>query len=116
MTEERARRIADNESLFRLANERMAGWEERERADARELYFCECGRAECREKVELVKADYERARSDSVTFFVVPGHEFPDVETVIESQDVWVLVRKHPEVHDRVEATDPRRDEPGDPA
>jgi hypothetical protein len=111
VADERARRIADNESLFRLANERMAGWEERERADAVELYFCECGRSECREKVELVKADYERARSDSATFVVIPGHELPDVESVIETHDGWVLIRKYPEVHDQVAAADPRSDD-----
>jgi hypothetical protein len=107
---ERAERLADNESLFRLANERMADWEERDRADSRELYFCECGRRDCREKVELVKADYERVRSDSGDFFVVPGHEFLEVETIVERHDDWVRVRKNPEVRERVEAADPRRD------
>jgi hypothetical protein len=107
---ERAERIAENESIFRLANERMAKWEERERPDARELYFCECGNAECREKVELVKADYERARGDSSTFFVVPGHEIPELEAVIEQHEEWVLVRKSPEVREQVESSDPRRD------
>ena len=110
MASERAERIAENESIFRLANERMAKWEERQRADARELYFCECGNAECREKVELVKADYERARSDSSTFFVVPGHEIRDLEAVIEQREDWVLVRKSPEVREQVESSDPRRD------
>ena len=110
MPSDRAKRIADNESLFRLANERMAEWEERDRADARELYFCECGRVDCREKVELVKADYERIRSESSDFFVVPGHELLEVETIVERHDDWLRVRKSPEVRDRVEATDPRRD------
>jgi hypothetical protein len=105
---ERAKRIAENESIFRLANERMADWEERQRADARELYFCECGRAECREKVELLKADYERVRSNSSDFVIVPGHEFPEVETILEAHEGWVVVRKNPDVREKVEATDPR--------
>ncbi len=108
MPSERAKRLAENESIFRLANERMADWEERQREDARELYFCECGRTECRQKVELLKADYERVRSESSDFLVVPGHEFLEVETIVEAHEEWVLVRKNPDVREQVEATDPR--------
>ena len=109
MPSERAERIAENESIFRLANERMADWEERQRQDARELYFCECGRAECREKVDLLRADYERVRSTSSDFLIVPGHEFLEVETIVESHDEWVRVRKNADVREQVEAADPRR-------
>ena len=109
MASDRAERIAENESLFRVANERMASWEERERDEARELYFCECGRSECREKVELTKRDYESIRSDSLSFFVVPGHELPDVETVIDASDDRVVIRKDPDVAEQVRASDPRR-------
>jgi hypothetical protein len=106
----RQERLAENETLFRTANERMADWEERDRADADELYFCECGNPECNEKVRLRGSDYERVRSDPCHFFVLPGHEIPDVETVIESNDGWLLIEKEPEVSEIVEATDPRSD------
>ena len=108
MADRRAERIAENEVLFRGANERMAEWEERDRADAAELYFCECADPECNEKVRLRGSDYERVRSDPCHFFVVPGHEIPDVETVIESNEGWVLVEKDSTVSEIVEATDPR--------
>ena len=110
MASGRRERIAENETLFRAANERMADWEERDRAEADELYFCECCDPECNEKVRLRGPDYERVRSDSCHFFVLPGHETPDVETVIESHDGWVLVEKDPDVREIVEATDPRTD------
>jgi hypothetical protein len=106
---EREERIAENETLFRGANERMRDWEERDRDDATELYFCECADTECNEKVRLRAADYERVRSNSSHFFVVPGHEIPDVETVIESHEDWVVVKKNPEVREIAEETDPRR-------
>jgi hypothetical protein len=48
-------------------------------------------------------------RSNSSHFFVVPGHEIPDVETVIESHEDWVVVKKNPEVREIAEETDPRR-------
>jgi hypothetical protein len=105
----RKRRIAENESLFREANERMKEWEERDRAEALELYFCECEDLECREKVRVRGSDYERVRGDSLQFLVAPGHQLPEVETVIESHDEWVLVKKEPEVREIVEEGDPRQ-------
>jgi hypothetical protein len=108
VAERRAERIAENETLFRAANERMAEWEERDRSDATELYFCECADPECNQKVRLHGSDYERVRSDPCHFFVVPGHEIPDVETVLESHEEWVLIEKDSEVSEIVEATDPR--------
>ena len=98
MATEREERLAKNEALFRAANERMAKWEEAHAADATELYFCECANRDCREKVKLRKADYERIRANSLFFFVVPGHEMPDIETVIEQNDEWSLIEKDPEV------------------
>jgi hypothetical protein len=111
VADERKRRIAENEALFRLANERMARWEERERDAAVELYFCECGDPACDQKVALRRPDYERVRGVSAHFFVVPGHEIPDVETVVEAHREWLVVEKaEPEARVIAEQTDPRRD------
>jgi hypothetical protein len=107
---QREERVAENEAMFRVANERMAGWEEHHATSAVEPYFCECAAPECREHVDLRKDDYERIRSDSRRFVIVPGHELPDVETVIERNEGWAIIEKAPEVTDTVEALDPRRD------
>lgn len=104
----REQRLADNESLFRIANERMAGWEEQHAAQESELYFCECADAECREKVRLTKPEYERVRSDSCQFALVPGHEILDVESVLETHEGWLMIRKNSEVSEIVEESDPR--------
>jgi hypothetical protein len=106
----RAERIADNESRFREINERL-------RADLRSLpdddervgFVCECGRVDCAETVPLELEEYEAIRSGSLDFFVVPGHQAPDVEDVVDINDRFARVRKHPEAADRVRATDPRR-------
>lgn len=108
---EREERIARNEAMFRVANERMADWEEQHTESPVESYFCECANTECREHVDLRKADYERVRSDSRRFAIVPGHELPDVETVIEQNDGWAIIEKAPEVSGIVEELDPRRDD-----
>jgi hypothetical protein len=106
----REERLANNEAMFRFANERMAAWDEVRASEAVELYFCECANPDCQEKVPLHKADYESVRSDSRYFVTVPGHEIRDVETVIEAHDGWSVVEKNPEVTEAVQRTDPRLD------
>ncbi len=105
----RQERLAENEAMFRTANERMAGWDELHSADAVEHYFCECADEGCRQKVGLRKADYERVRSNSRRFFVALGHEIPDVETVIEKHEGWAVIEKDPEVTETVASLDPRQ-------
>jgi hypothetical protein len=103
-------RLAGNEAVFRAANERMADWEERDRAEALELYFCECADPKCNEKVRLRVSDYERVRSNPTHFFVVPGHEIPDVEVVVEPHSDWLLIEKSPpEAREIAEDTDLRQ-------
>ena len=108
MADERAERLASNEALFRIANERKSTWEERQVSDDPELYMCECASLDCREKVALRLEEYEQVRSNSRHFLVVRGHEIPDVETVIEEHGDWSLIEKAPEVTGTVEALDPR--------
>jgi hypothetical protein len=109
MATQREERIARNEAMFREANERAKAWDERHDLEGEvELYFCECGKPDCHEKVSLREADYERVRSDSHRFVIVPGHELPDVETVIERNEGWTIIEKAPEVAPTVEALDPR--------
>jgi hypothetical protein len=110
MAMERRERIARNEAMFRKANERARAWDERHSDSEVASYFCECAQTKCRERVRLGEADYERIRSDSRRFVIVPGHELPDLETVIEQNEGWAIIEKAPEVAPTVEALDPRRD------
>lgn len=109
---DREQRIAQNESIFRAANERIADWEERggREAEDGQLYLCECADGACTRKISLSDSDYERVRSDPAQFFVLPGHEVADVEVVVETHPDWVLVRKDdPEARKVVEETNPRQ-------
>ena len=105
----REQRIVNNEALFRAANERMAAWDEQHTENPAEPYFCECADRACREKVWLHEHEYEAVRAHPARFFVVSGHEIPDVETVIEEHDGWVVVEKDPRVAATAIATDPRK-------
>jgi hypothetical protein len=104
----REERLAKNEAVFRVVNERMAEWEELHADRATELYACECADPDCRDKVALQKGEYEHVRSDSRWFAVAPGHVIPDVETAIETHDGWVLIEKTPEVTQLVQRLDER--------
>jgi hypothetical protein len=92
----RQERIGRNEALFREVNERLqeigtsfnlVG----ETAD----FVCECGDLTCAEPIRMTLADYEGVRAKPNRFFVVPGHDIPDVESVVERHERWEIVEKH---------------------
>jgi hypothetical protein len=95
----RARRIGENEVLYRHVNERIRMLDDELAAAATapdvQSYLCECGRADCTERIRLATGDYERVRDDPATFAIVPGHEEPDVEDVVELHEGWAMIRKH---------------------
>ena len=94
--DEREERVGRNEALFRQVNERLKEIGENfslvsESAD----FVCECGTAACAEPIRLPLTEYERIRSEPELFFVVPGHELSDVESVVETNEGYDVVRKH---------------------
>ena len=90
--DERARRVAENEDLFRQVNEHVVG-EGRRPAENFEI-LCECADTGCMDHVRVTTELYERARGQATDFLLKPGHIKPEFETVIESHDDFVLVRK----------------------
>ncbi len=102
------RRLAANETVFREVNEGIerGQWpgEDREPVGFR----CECARLGCNLLVELTLGEYERVRAHPRRFMMVPGHEIPEVETVIEQRPGYVVVQKREEAGDQAAATDPR--------
>ncbi|HEY4429223.1 MAG TPA: hypothetical protein VGN08_13555 [Solirubrobacteraceae bacterium] len=70
-------------------------------------FRCECGTLSCDEIVELPVGEYKRIRSDPKRFVIVPGHEEPEVEDIVEAHDDHVLVRKRGKAGAIAEATAP---------
>jgi hypothetical protein len=94
--DERARRLGQNEALFREVNERIEQVAQALQATTERIgILCECGERSCTESLEVSVSDYERIRSDSTLFFVRSGHEQPDVEVVVEQTPEYDVVRKH---------------------
>ena len=110
MDEQAKDRLAKNEALFRDINERVRQIDEAHGIPTDELwdFLCECGSAECLERVSMTVAEYERVRAAPVQFALVPGHEIPEVERVVDETRRFTVVEKHPEEQQVALETDPR--------
>src|SRR6476659_798502 len=62
--DERERRMAQNEVLFREVNERVKDIAAKLGDDGGYEYFCECANKDCTFRISMRLADYERLRSD----------------------------------------------------
>ena len=92
---EREIRAARNQGLFRAVNERMSELTEAF-AVATDTFViaCECADTTCIAMVEIRPDDYSALRAEPRQFAVLPGHVYPDVETVVEECDNYVIVEK----------------------
>ena len=106
--DDRERRMAQNEVLFREVNERVRDVATALGDDGRFEYFCECANKDCTFNLTLSLAEYEAIRSDSQQFFVLPGHTTPEVEEVVREAPTYVVVRKTGDAGRYVEELDPR--------
>jgi hypothetical protein len=108
MARERAESVALTEAAFRIANERMARWEERQTDDRPASFYCECATVGCREEIRLTRAEYEAIRVDPRRFAVVPGHVIADLETEIESHPGYTVIEKPVVLQALLDEADPR--------
>ena len=103
-------RLARNEAFYREVNERVAEVADEFREDATPLGFaCECGAADCAELIAMTLAEYEAIRAEPTRFFVIPGHERPEIERVVERHAAYLVVEKREDDAEEVaRKTDPR--------
>jgi hypothetical protein len=100
----RDERIARNEVAFRRVNEAI---EPDHAAPGRRITFvCECGQLSCTDLVAMTREDYEGVRTDFDRFLVLPGHEDPAAETVVEEQDGFYVVEKQGSARQVVQRTE----------
>jgi len=89
---DRERRIAENEQRFRIFNDQVR--KVRTQLDADADFSCECADAECNEGIQLSIDDYTHLREDPRWFAVLPEHQRPDVERVVERHPHYWIVQK----------------------
>ena len=108
--DDRSRRLGENEVIFREVNERVRETNETFDVSMGEAEFvCECGVASCVERIRMRLSDYEQVRAHPTDFVIVPGHELPDVESVIRLEPRFAVVRKDVgEAEEIAIETDPR--------
>jgi hypothetical protein len=80
--DERARRVAENEVLFRQVNELVVSGGRRA-AETFEV-ICECEDTGCMEHIRVTTEGYERARNEATDFLLKAGHEKPEFETLVK--------------------------------
>ena len=112
MSEDRDRRVGQNEALFRQVNETIDDLNKAlDHITDDFTIVCECGSLACNERIHVAPTVYERARGSSVQFLVKPGHEMPDLETVIDTGASYLLVEKDSAAaRTAARDTDPRTD------
>ena len=84
-------RITNAEINGRRVNEAI------ERGDGNDrptVFVCECGHIGCSSTLELEIAEYEKVRANFDRFLVIPGHEIPEVDGVVERHPEHLVVVK----------------------
>ncbi len=71
-------RIAENNAIFRDANDKLEGYAREFGVTELIPFFCECANVDCREIIQLSAREYSDVRSHPARFLTVTGHE--DVE------------------------------------
>jgi hypothetical protein len=110
-----AKRVAENQARFRVANEEISAIALRGAELPRIPFVCECADPRCVEILRLSRSVYETVRADGRRFVNAPGHEAASLGwgVVVERGDGFVVVEKTGEAGDISEALDPRRDGDG---
>jgi hypothetical protein len=92
----RQERISKNEVVMRAANRELQRAEE-EVGNGSEQRFdvlCECGREDCDGMLSLTVAEYEEIHRERDRFVILPGHNTPGIESVVEERDSYLVVDK----------------------
>jgi hypothetical protein len=87
-------RLVRNQLVFREVNDRIREVTEGFGVADPIDFICECSREDCTETVSLAVEEYEGVRSSPTLFVIVPGHETPEVEQVVDANERFMLVEK----------------------
>ena len=107
MEDERARRLAANEALFRHANEALR------KSDDTVVsiggFLCECSNSDCEEKLDVPGDVYQEVRANVMRFILKVGHANPEIERVVVARNDFEVVEKLGPGRDVAERLAPRR-------
>lgn len=94
------RRLKENEVIFREANETVQQFIEEETGHSGNVvpFYCECSRADCRQRIELTTGQYDDLHQNKKQFIVLAGHEIPEIEKIVFKQAGFNVVEKYGKV------------------
>jgi hypothetical protein len=98
-------KAARNQALWREVNERIRAVAE---TSEHMEFLCECADLDCTETLNLTVAEYERLRSSPVRFPIAIGHDFCEVENVVEENERYGVVQKRGVTAEEAARLDPR--------
>jgi hypothetical protein len=104
-----AERAARNEEVFRSVNERIEQGAEQHAVSGTLPFHCECGRASCVETIEMLPRRYALIVRERYHFIVLPGHEQPQIERVLETEPEFLVVEKLGEAREQIDRDHPQR-------
>lgn len=110
MSDQQARRVGLNESIFRQVNEQIESLNRDLGTEDRTMtVVCECADGDCTERFEISVSKYEDVRADSRRYIIISGHGVPEFESIVEDGDGYQVVEKVEGTAAEVaEETDPR--------
>ena len=104
-----AERAARNEEIFREVNERIAEGAEQHGVTGTLPFHCECGRASCVATIEIPVGSYAVIVRERYRFVVLPGHEEPSIERIVETTSDYLIVEKVGEAREQIDRDHPQR-------
>lgn len=103
----REERAAKNEAVFREVNERIKELSLAQLSERSDV-LCECSDATCTATMEVTVGEYEAIRADGARFALIPGHEDPAMEKVVEGTERFLVVEKTDAAAAEARRLDPR--------
>lgn len=103
-----ARRMADNEVVFRKYNESiqhgLTALKQVAKEDNQEdlvdiddtplHFYCECSDENCHQRILLTPDAYEKLHKERDYFIVIPGHETKSIEKTVARTSAFAVVKK----------------------
>lgn len=104
-----AERAARNEEIFRGVNAQIEEGAEQHAVSGALPFHCECGRASCLETIEIAASRYAAIARERYRFVVLPGHEEPEIERIIQQEPAFVVVEKIGEAREQIYRDHPQQ-------
>jgi len=86
----REERIIRTEELYKQLNESIAAMLD----GSEQSFLCECGNPLCNETIVLDPQALRMLHAKPGFYAIIPGHEIPDLETIVLQHDGYAIIRK----------------------